>query len=126
MRQIVMSGMHANELVFLGLKSKVSAVSTRDGTILWATELPHGMGGGFVTLLSDGPRVYACAYGQLHCLESSSGVILWTNELKGYGYGIASLCVPGLPTSSDAAICAQIIAEQQAADSVAASSSAGA
>jgi outer membrane protein assembly factor BamB len=108
--------MKIDDLIFLGLKSRVSALSKSDGHILWSTELPSGLGHGFVTVNCDGRRVYACTNGQLHCLDIFSGRILWTNELKGYGYGIASICIPGFPTAPDPALYARFDADRQSAD----------
>lgn len=87
--------MNASDFVFLGLKNRVAAPGRNDGQMVWTTELPGGLGDGFVTLSCDDRRVFACAHGQFHCLDLFSGQILWRNELKGYGYGIASICLPG-------------------------------
>src|SRR4051812_48661569 len=65
----------ADDVIFLGLKSKVAALSKRDGSILWSTGLPGGMGGNFVTVNSDGKCVYAYTNGKIHCLDISSGRI---------------------------------------------------
>ena len=73
------------------------------------------MGTGFVTVLSDGCNVFAHTHGKLHCLDFATGRVLWTNELSGYGYGIASLCIPGGATAPDAAAVRQIFAEQEQA-----------
>jgi outer membrane protein assembly factor BamB len=112
----------ADDIIFLGLKSKVAALSKRDGRILWSTQLPGGMGGGFVTVNSDGKCVYAYTNGKIHCLDISSGRILWTNELAGFGYGIASICIPGFPTAPDAAAYAKIEADRRSRDNAAAAS----
>ena len=81
----------------LGLRlQSVTAISKEDGKILWTTELPVTLNGDdFVTILSEGDRVYAHTEGKLHCLDLATGKVLWTNGLSGYGFGIASLCFPG-------------------------------
>lgn len=107
--------MNANDLFILGLKSRVSAISRHDGQILWSAELVGGIGDGFVTVTSDEKRVYAYTKGRLNCLDLFSGEIVWTNELTGYGYGIASLCVPGVSTALDAAAYARIHADAESA-----------
>jgi hypothetical protein len=107
--------MNSEHLIFLGVKSRVLAIAKRNGQIIWSTGLPGGMGMGFVTLLSDGEYIFAHTHGLIHCLEMASGRLLWSNELTGCGYGIASLCLSNGATSPDAAAVQQIIAAQQQA-----------
>ncbi len=88
--------MNSDNILLLGVKQSVTAISKADGTTLWKTELPVTLSGDdFVTVLSDGHRIYAHTEGQLHCLDLANGQLLWSNNLTGYGYGIASLCLPG-------------------------------
>jgi outer membrane protein assembly factor BamB len=112
--------MNANDFVLLGLKHRVAALGKSDGQILWTTELPGGLGTGFVTLSCDDSRVFAYADGQIHCLDLFSGQLLWSNPLKGFGYQIASVCLRDGPSASTAAACAQISANQSAASAGAA------
>ena len=105
--------MTSNDLIFLGLKNRVSAITKSDGRILWTSQLPGSLGDGFVTLNCDGKHVYAYNRGQLHCLELFSGNILWTNTLKGFGYGVASICIPGFPTAPDPAMYAKMDADRR-------------
>ncbi len=107
--------MNHNDVLLLAVKSQVMAVSKTDGHTIWSTELPSGMGQGFVTVLSDDKHVFAHTHGQLHCLDLADGRILWTNELPGCGYGLASLCLPGGPTAPNTAAIQQLFNEQQAA-----------
>jgi outer membrane protein assembly factor BamB len=104
--------MDASDLIFLGLKSRVSALTKNDGRILWATVLDGGVGDGFVTLNCDGKFVYAHTKGKIHCLDYLSGQKLWTNELPGYGYGIASICLADLPTAPHPEVYAKIAADR--------------
>jgi hypothetical protein len=106
-------GMTSANIVFLGVKSRVLAFSKDTGIIVWSTELPSGMGIGFVTVLSDGAHVFAHTHGKLHCLDMGSGRVLWSNELPGCGYGIASLCLANGVTAPNLAAVQQIFAEQQ-------------
>jgi hypothetical protein len=39
--------------------------------------------------------------------------MLWSNELKGYGYGIASICIPGQFTAPEMAMVARIFADEK-------------
>lgn len=84
--------------IYVGLKGHVAAISQNDGATLWKTKLKGGLttGESFVTLLVDEPRVYAHTFGELFCLDATTGSILWKNELGGLGYGIASLAVDAL------------------------------
>ena len=106
--------MTTDSIVLLAVKSQVLAISKRDGRTLWTTRLSGGMTSDFVTLVTDGPHIYAHTKGQLHCLDLQDGRLLWSNELPGCGYGIASIAIPG-GASAPAPGVAQVIANQQAA-----------
>jgi outer membrane protein assembly factor BamB len=69
----------------------VVAVEKRTGHALWTTELPGALGDNFVTLLIDGPGIFAHSNGHLYGIDIDTGKIIWTNELPGCGYGLASL-----------------------------------
>jgi outer membrane protein assembly factor BamB len=107
--------MNSDNILLLGLKQSVTAVSKHEGQTLWKTELPTTLSGDdFVTVLSDGLLVFAHTEGKLHCLDLANGQILWSNDLKGYGYGIASLCFPGGSSAPDvAAIQTQLLQRRQ-------------
>jgi outer membrane protein assembly factor BamB len=114
--------MSSNDVLLLGLKHSVSAISKLNGRSLWNTTLPGGLAGhDFVTVLSDGQRVFAHTEGKLHCLDLASGRVLWSNDLPGYGYGIASLCFPGGPAAPDPAAVQKRMLEQQQSSAAAAS-----
>ena len=114
--------MTSNDLLLLGVKSRVLAISKTDGHTVWSTQLPGGMGTTFVTVLADGQRIYAHARGQVHCLNLLSGDLLWSNDLPGCGYGFASLALANGATAPDPAVAAALIAAQQAAANAASSS----
>ena len=107
--------MNADNILLLGVKYSVSAVSKSDGRVLWKTELHTNLSGDdFVTVLSDGEKVFAHTKGELHCLDLANGRILWSNQLRGYGYGIASLCFPNGSTAPDiAAVEEQVLAKRR-------------
>jgi outer membrane protein assembly factor BamB len=108
--------MNSNDIVLLGLKQSVTAISKADGGVVWCTELGGGgMGGSFVTLICDAERIFAYSGGSLFCLELTTGRFLWQNELSGYGYGLASLCVPGFGSAPDTATITRLLAQQEAA-----------
>ncbi len=95
--------MNTDNILLLGLNNTVTAVSKMDGSTLWKTELPVTLSGDdFVTLLCDGDKVFAHTEGKLHCLDLPNGRVVWSNQLKGYGYGIATLCCPGQASGPDA------------------------
>jgi outer membrane protein assembly factor BamB len=106
--------MNPNDILLLGLKQSVSAICRADGVVLWKTKLQGGSGAGFITLASDARHVYAACNGVLHCLELHTGSLIWTNPLKGYGYGISSLCLPGQNSSLTAGAAAQLAADAAA------------
>src|SRR5262245_43995 len=98
--------MNSSDALFVGLNGHVVAFSKREGTQLWKTELKRGFsaaGQSFVTVLSDGERVYAHTYGHLFCLDAATGQQLWSNELAGLGYNVSMLAVVGMSSSSQAA-----------------------
>ena len=111
--------MNSLDIILIGVKNRVMALSKRDGHVLWSTALPAGMGN-FVTVLADGQRIYAHTHGQLHCLDFATGRLLWSNELAGCGYGFASLALPNGAVAPDPAVVAALTAEQQAATAAAA------
>ena len=107
--------MNAHDILLLGLKQTVLAISRADGSILWATKLEGGSGSAFIALASDNRQVYATCHGVLHCLELQTGTEVWKNPLKGYGYGIGSLCLPGQNSALQAGAAAQLAADAAAA-----------
>jgi outer membrane protein assembly factor BamB len=83
--------MNSNDVILLGLKGTVVAISKETGQEIWSTKLPGG-GSHFVTLLGDSFKVFAYSNGHLYCLDLVRGTVLWSNDLPGMGYGLASLC----------------------------------
>ena len=81
--------------------------------MLWTTELPGILGDRFVTVTCDDTRVYAFTRGQMHCLDLNTGRLLWSNELKGFGYGIATLCIPGTTNDAAPAVQTKIASERR-------------
>jgi hypothetical protein len=106
--------MNPNDILLLGLKQSVAAIHRADGSFLWKTKLPEGNGSSFITLTSDLKYVFAVCHGVLHCLELQTGTLVWTNPLKGYGFGIASLCLPGQSSEPPPAAAARRAADAAA------------
>ena len=114
--------MKANDVLILALKKKVTAISKADGRHLWTTALSGGDwggSGGFVTVACDRSHVFAYSDGHLHCLDLVSGRLLWTNDLPGYGHGLASLCLPGYGAAPNLAA-VQHLTEQASASAASA------
>jgi outer membrane protein assembly factor BamB len=112
--------MKFDEIILVGVRHSVSAVSKSNGSVLWTTKLQGGMGGDFVTVMCDGERVFAHSSGQLYGLDLSTGRVLWKNELRGFGYGLASICMPGMASAPDLAAIRAVEAQQESASSSAA------
>jgi outer membrane protein assembly factor BamB len=85
--------MYLDDLIYVGLNSHVLALRKSDGEEVWSTKLKGAlsMGDKFVTFLVDGDRLFAHTKGELFCLDALSGRVLWTHELAGLRYDIASL-----------------------------------
>ena len=113
--------MNPSDILLVGLKKSVTAFHRANGTLLWKTQLPNGNGAAFITLVSDTQRVYATCAGAITCLNLFSGEVLWSDALRGYGYGIAGVCLPDMPAHLQAAAAAQVAADQAASAAAAAS-----
>lgn len=109
--------MNPSDVIFMGLNSRVIALNKDNGQALWDTKLGGVLGDGFITLNSDSRHVFAFCKGQIYCLDALSGAIVWTNELKGYGYGIASICIPGSPMAPDPAVYAKMQSDRRSSSS---------
>jgi hypothetical protein len=66
--------MNSDDILLLGLKQSVTAISKLDGRYLWKTAFPGSVAGDdFVTVLSDEQRVLTHTKGKLHCLDLANG-----------------------------------------------------
>jgi outer membrane protein assembly factor BamB len=102
------------ELVYIGIKGKVIALSRATGEMAWSANLDAGfLNTGFVHVVVDGNDVFATTQGEVSCLDAATGQIRWQNPLRGYGMGIASIATRNVCSPADLA--AQIIAQQQTA-----------
>jgi len=109
--------MKTSELIFIGIKGSVVALSRLTGQQAWATQLK---GYDFVNVTFEDEQVFATSRGEVFCLDPLSGNVLWHNPLKGYGLGLATIAIPGSASTQ-----AQVIAEhRRRAEQSAASSSA--
>ena len=107
-----------SELIFVGLKGSVVALSSANGQIVWQTKLK---GGSFVHLVLDGENLFASTQGEIFCLEPATGQPRWTNPLKGFGVGIASIVTRTSGQGGAIMMAEQQYQQDQASSSAAAS-----
>jgi len=103
--------MKISDLVFVGIKGSVVALSRASGEQVWAT---HLKGSGFVNVVLDAGRVLAIASGEIFCLDASTGQGMWHNPLKGFGIGLATIATESAPHGNVTATAA--MAEKQRQD----------
>ncbi|HBP17455.1 MAG TPA: hypothetical protein DEA08_06650 [Planctomycetes bacterium] len=84
----------AKDLLFIGTRGFVRALSKRTGRKVWETSLP-GTGYEAVSLVVDDETVFAASRGKVIALEAGSGEVLWENGLRGLGYEFVTLAVAG-------------------------------
>lgn len=77
------------DLVFVGFNSQIVALDRATGELIWHWTSPKG--GGFVALLLDGDQLIVSVSGYTYCIDPASGETLWTNLLKGFGFGVPCL-----------------------------------
>jgi outer membrane protein assembly factor BamB len=83
----------ALDFLYISISQHVVALDPTTGKELWRTKLPNASS--IVTLLVRGPYVFAGLSGYIHALDRYSGAMLWSNELKGLGYGQVVMAMPG-------------------------------
>ncbi len=109
-----------DDLVFVGFNARVAALDRYSGNVVWQWKAPKGTG--FVSLHLDGDRLIVSVQGYTYCLDPLFGQEVWSNPLKGFGLGIASLAsARGANPASHAAGAA---ARRQAAGAAAAGTAA--
>lgn len=105
------------ELIYIGIRGSVVALDRATGAQVWATKLRSG---DFVSVLVEGNALYATTYGELFCLESATGKVLWHNPLKGFGTGPAMIATRSTPGAAQMTF----LAEKQRRDREAAAAGA--
>jgi outer membrane protein assembly factor BamB len=78
--------------VFLGINGSAVALDETTGNQVWATKLK---GSDFVNLILNENKLYATTKGEIFCLDSGTGKILWQNPLRGMGHGLVCIAAPG-------------------------------
>ncbi len=91
--------MTSANLVFVGIKGSVVALSRATGAQVWAV---HLKGGGFVNMHLLDTALLAVCEGEVFCLDATSGAALWHNPLKGFGVGLATIASGRFPGSENA------------------------
>ncbi len=107
--------MELDDLVFVGFHSRVVALNRDTGTLIWDWISPKGKG--YVTLMLDGDRLIVSVVGYTYCLNPLTGQVIWFNELKGLGTGVAMLASVRGTAQNLPAVAAAVEADQQAAAS---------
>jgi hypothetical protein len=81
-----------NNVLFVGLNSRVAALDRNTREIVWQWRAPKPKSGGYVSLLFlDQQRLIASVNGYTYCLDPQTGEQHWSNELTGFGSGVASI-----------------------------------
>ncbi len=81
--------MDISDLVFTAFNKRVAALHRDTGEIVWQWTAPSGET--YASLLLDGDRLIVCVHGYMYALAAGTGRELWANEMRGFGYGVASL-----------------------------------
>ena len=112
------------DMVYVGLSRRVFALDRYSGELIWTWKAPKGSG--FPSILLDGDRLIVAVNGYIYCLDLLYGQQVWDNPLKGFGFGVCSLCsVNGaISGGGGAAAQQQQIQQQQAAAAAVAASAA--
>ncbi len=104
--------MKTSDLLFIGIHGSVVALSRATGQLLWATKLKAG---DFVNVVLDENRLLATTYGEVFCLDPLNGRVLWHNELKGLGRGLATIATVKSPQETAAVLAQKRRSDEQAA-----------
>ena len=87
---------HSDNLVFIGLNSRVAALDRSTGQTQWQWRAPKPHSGGYVSLLPLGSQqLIVSVNGYTYCLDPRTGAQLWANDLPGFGSQVASIATLG-------------------------------
>ena len=104
------SSLTVDDLVFVGFNSKIAALDRATGDLVWQWKAPKGSG--FVAILLDGDQLIVSVSGYTYAVDPATGETLWTNPLKGFGYGIPCLVSTSGSTLGHSAAAAETEAQQ--------------
>ncbi len=99
-----------DDLVYVGFNSRIAALNRLTGELVWDWKAPSGSG--FVALLLEGDQLVVSVSGYTYALDPATGETLWTNLLKGFGYGIPCLVSTSGSTLGHSAAAAEQAAQQ--------------
>jgi outer membrane protein assembly factor BamB len=102
------------EVIYLGIKGQVLALSRVTGETIWTQAL---IGGDYVSVVLDGDQLLATTKGEIFCLDGQTGQVRWHNRLTGFGRGLISVATVNTQQELNAA---ELIRQQQAAVAAAA------
>jgi hypothetical protein len=117
--------MTIEDLLFVGLNSRVAALERVTGRIVWEWRCPKPRSGGVVSLLVDQELLIASVSGYTYGLDPMTGTQLWFNELKGFGTGVAAMATINTSTPHSLLAAIRRKQEEQAAAHGAAGAGAG-
>ena len=104
------------DLVFAGLNSRVAALDSNTGDIIWDWTAPKPWKRGYVSLLlPNETHLFVSVNGYTYCLDPLNGKQLWFNELKGFGEGVTSLAALNQYNPQDVLLAVAAAAEAEAA-----------
>jgi outer membrane protein assembly factor BamB len=90
---------HLENLVFVGLNSRVAALDQNTGQTQWQWRAPKPHSGGYVSLLLlNSQQLIASVNGYTYCLDPRTGAQVWANDLPGFGSQVASIATAGAHT----------------------------
>ena len=108
-----MNRMNTPELVYVGFLCRVAALNRGTGEIVWQWEAPQGRT--YLTLLLDRDLLIVSVDGYMYGLLAATGQQLWSNPMKGFKFGVASIAsASGSVQNVAAAASAQRAAQAQA------------
>src|ERR1700683_4067565 len=87
----------SRDTIYIGIRGTVLALARSRGVEVWGADLK---GSDFVNVVLDGDRVLAATKGEVFCLDSTTGKILWNNELKGLGRSLMTMVTANSPMGS--------------------------
>lgn len=81
--------MSTHDLVYVGFLKRVAALHRDTGEIVWEWEADKGSS--YLTLLVDRDLVLVSVDGYMYGLDAATGNQRWSNPMRGFGTGVASL-----------------------------------
>ncbi len=106
------------DMVFVGLNSRVAALESTTGELIWEWTAPKPWTGGYVSLLlPNETRLIVSVNGYTYCLNPLTGGQYWFNELKGFGEGVTSLAALNQYNPQDVLLAVAAAAASEASSS---------